>query len=265
MKKIIFLLSLLTLSFGTQSAKAWGDWGHHISAYIAEKHLTPKAKERCQHYLQHSLPHYSSWQDYWRYSPPFEAMHYWHQNFIDKDFNTIGHKGVISRDAIPQIERIVKEMGKGRYKKMNDSLVTVNLKLLIHMISDIHCPSHVDYPKDAGFKGAPIYIKGKRFGRHHFWDDSPRLLHPKWKADNFVEACDTYDKKQIKRVCKGTPSDWARENAHNMVVTYDCWEKGDDLRKMPKEQVEVIDNLVNEQLRKGAYRLAAVLNNIFKN
>ena len=263
--KRIFNLMLLCVALGvSHSAMAWGGWGHHITAYIAEKHLTPEAKEKCQHYLKHNLPHYSSWQDYWRHSKPFEEIHHWHMNYVDENFVAIGSQGDVTRDATYQIERIANIMKNGNYKNMPDSLVAVNLKLLIHMVGDMHCPSHVAYPKEMGLKSRSVLNKGKQIKRHTFWDGAPQYLHPKWKADKFLEVCDTYNEKQIKKVCKGTALRWGMENGANMVKTYECWEDGDDLKSMPKEQIEVIDELVIGQLRKGGYRLASVLNNIFK-
>jgi len=123
---LIVVLSLVSI-LSVQNAKAWGGWGHHISTFIAEKHLTPEANEKCQHYLKHSLPHYSSWQDYWRHSDPFKEISYWHSSYINKKKKVTGHKNIITRDAVTQIERIVKEMEKGKYHNLSDSMVTVNL------------------------------------------------------------------------------------------------------------------------------------------
>ena len=121
--KRIFNLMLLFVALGvSHSAMAWGGWGHHITAYIAEKHLTPEAKEKCQHYLKHNLPHYSSWQDYWRHSKPFEEIHHWHMNYVDENFVAIGSQGDVTRDATYQIERIANIMKNGNYKnKRNKS------------------------------------------------------------------------------------------------------------------------------------------------
>lgn len=41
------------------------------------------------------------------------------------------------------IIRIQKKMKK--YNKMQDSLVRDNLKYLIHLVGDMHCPSHTRY------------------------------------------------------------------------------------------------------------------------
>ncbi|MBR5807179.1 MAG: S1/P1 Nuclease, partial [Alistipes sp.] len=78
--KISIILLALIATMSVQKAMAWATWGHHVTAYIAEKHLTPEAKAKCEHYLQHSLPHFSSWQDYWRNSHPFKEITHWHMN-----------------------------------------------------------------------------------------------------------------------------------------------------------------------------------------
>ena len=264
MKKTLSIIALaLVAIMSVQSAKAWGGWGHHITTYIAEKHLTEEANEKCRHYLNQRLPHYSSWQDYWRHSDPFKETSYWHSSYVDKNYNIVGYKGNITRDATYQIERIVKEMEKGKYKQMSDSLVAVKLKLLIHMVPDMHCPCHIGYAKELGLKGGSIYVNGKKVGRHKFWDGAPMRMHPKWKADRFVQAYDTYSVKQQKKICKGTPTKWGVQNARKMVKIYHIWEPGTEFKELSKEQRQQIDDILREQLAYGGYRLANILNQIF--
>ena len=261
--KLSIILLVLIATMSVQKAMAWGTWGHHITAYIAEKHLTPQAKEKCEHYLKHSLPHYSSWQDYWRHSKPFNEIHHWHMNYVGTNLRTIGSKGDVTRDAVTQLNRIIGEMEKGKYHNMSDSMVIVNLKLLIHMVGDMHCPCHVGYPKELGLKGTSMYVKGKKYDRHKFWDASPELMHPKWRLDNYLKACDTYSPKEIKKIQKGNPTKWGLENAKKMQATYTYWEKKAELTKISKEQRKQINDTMYEQLVYGGYRLAGVLNSIF--
>jgi hypothetical protein len=89
-------------------------------------------------------------------------------------------------------------------------------------------------------------------------------MHPKWNADKFLKAYDTYSPKQIKKISKGTPTKWSKQNATKMVQTYYIWEKGQDFAKLSKEQRKQIDETIHEQLAYAGYRLAAMLNNIFK-
>ena len=181
----------------------------------------------------------------------------------DKNYDVIGYKEDKTRDAAYQVDRITKEMLKGKYKNMSDSLVAVNLKLLIHMVGDMHCPSHACYTKDFGYKGHSIYIKGKKIGRHKFWDAGPQYMHPKWKADDYLKACDTYSPKQIKKISKGNVYKWSVDNAKREVVMFDFWERHEELTKMSKERRERINDLMYQQLAYAGYRLAATLNRLF--
>ena len=268
MKKISILILACIATMGVQRAMAWGGRGHHIVAYIAEQHLTPEANAKCREYLQFSLPHYSSWQDYWRNSDPFKEIHHWHMNRVNKSFKTVGIKGDVSREAVTQIDRIVKEMSGGKYKQMSDSLVQVNLKLLIHMVGDMHCPCHMEYSKDfreaKGYKKNSILVKGKKYDYHKFWDAAPALMHPTWDLYKYREVCDTYSEKEIKKiVCKGNVYKWSKENAKREVVMFDFWTRHEELSKMSKEKKERINDLMHTQLAYAAYRLATTLNMIF--
>jgi hypothetical protein len=262
-KKLSILIVALVASMSIQSAMAWSSWGHHISAYIAEKHLTPEAKAQCEHYLKHKLPHHSSWQDHWRHSDPFKESSYWHSSYVNTKYEVVGYKEDETRDAAYQVDRIVKEMNNGQYKNMSDSLVAVNLKFLIHLVGDMHCPSHVVHTKDFGLRGHSIYMKGKKVPRHSFWDRAPMYMHPKWNADHFVKAYDTYTAKEIKKICKGNAFKWSAQNGRNIIKTYGYWEKGTEFKELSKEQRKQIEETLHEQLAFAGYRLAAVLNKIF--
>ena len=263
-RKISIVLIAIVATMGVQRAMAWGGQGHRISAYIAEQHLTPEAKAKCQHYLKHSLPYFASWMDYWRTIEPFRDITYWHSCTVDEDFRPVGKAGHPERDAVYQTERIMKEMCKGKYKELSDSMIMVNLKVLVHMVPDMHCPSHTVYPKSMGKKVGPMMVKGQKYPMHKFWDASPYILHPKWTVQRYAKAVDTYSPKEIKKIQKGTATKWGIENGHTMEASYTLWEGGDEFTKISKEQHRAIEEHTYEALAKGGYRLAAVLNTIFK-
>ena len=63
MKKAFLLLALTAFCF-VQNALAWGKSGHDAVAYIAETHLTKKAKTHLDKYLDgRSMVYYASWLD----------------------------------------------------------------------------------------------------------------------------------------------------------------------------------------------------------
>ena len=264
MKTLKILAALLLSLSVSQSTLAWGKWGHAISAYIAEQHLTEKANSECQRYLKHSLPYFASWQDHWRYCDGFEEVCTAHAHYVNVDFSLRG-KGSPDRDPVTRIDKITREMEKGQYKNMPDSIVAMNIKLLIHMVADMHCPGHITYHPDSNYPvKMKIGIKGKPMARHKFWDNAPAILHPKWKLERFCKEYDTYTDKQIKKICKGTPYKWGDVAAREMVKTFDYWKDGQSYKSLSKEKREAIENLTHETLAVGGYRLAAVLNRIFK-
>ena len=169
------------------------------------------------------------------------------------------------RDPVSRIDKIMKEMEKGQYLNMPDSIVAMNLKLLIHMTTDMHCPGHVTYPKEMNFPMKKVIKVGnKKYVRHKFWDGAPMILHPKWRIEQFAKAYDTYSAKEIKKFCKGDTYKWGYANARKMVETFDYWDENEDLKKMSKEKRQVIEDMTHKQLAVGGYRLAYILNRIFK-
>ena len=257
------MLLLLTL-FVSQNALAWGSWGHSVVAYIAEKHLTEEAKTQCQHYLKHTLPYYSSWQDHWRYIPEFVDICNGHMSYVNKDLQIIGRDGDITFDAVTRLEQHIDFLNNGKYRNHPDSIVALRLKLIIHTAGDMHCPSHIGYSKDCGLKGHSMLIRGKKVARHTFWDRLPQILHPMWKLENFAEGYDTYNPKQIKKICKGDPTKWGLYNARKMVETYSYWDRGQKFEELSAEQHHMMEDLVHEQIAAAGYRLAHILNTIFK-
>ena len=84
MKKTLFLLSAaLILCF--DSAFGWGKMGHDAIAYIAECHLTPKAKKTIEKYIGTSIVHYASWMDAYRFEPQYAHTSLWHTAWVDEN------------------------------------------------------------------------------------------------------------------------------------------------------------------------------------
>ena len=264
MKKIITSVIALVALFGVQSAKAWGTWGHHAVAFIAEKHLTPEAKEKCQHYLKHNLPHYSSWQDYWRHSDPFKEISFWHSSYVNKKFDVIGYKEDETRDAAYQVARITKEMSKGKYKNMSASLVAVNLKLLIHMVGDMHCPMHAGRLSDRGGNGTRVMWFRNETSLHSVWDSKMIDSARQWSYSEWCEQLDRKSRKYRKEIVKGDYEDWFMKTVEEAAKLYDYVEStGEIVPSLSYQFVYDFTPLLEEQLLNAGYRLAYVLNEIF--
>ena len=253
--KFLLILTAATL-LASSSAKAWGGFGHTIVAYTAEQYLTPEAKAKCEQYLGHSVPYCASWMDYWRAIPPYKESTHWHVCHADENNNLVQDK---DRCAALQITRLCKELKN--YSKLPAEQVELDLKLLIHMVGDMHCPSHIVYtPK---VKNNNIRVKGKKLNRHTFWDSSPAIFYPKLDAEKYFNHFEVATDKQIKRYCKGTPEAWAMTQAAIMRRTYELYEDGAEYTKLPLEVRNEMIQLTNDNIFKAGYRLAYLLNKIF--
>ena len=270
MKKGILTLLVAIFALGASfEAKAWGTVAHHAAVYIAQQNLTPTTKREIRKYLDHTLTYYATWMDHYRCTVPYEPLDWWHNVAVDDKNNIVeldGHSGYV------QSTRIIKEMKD--YKNLPDSVVALNIKLLTHMVVDLHCPSHNRYlapPFDwKKPQWAPGYSQGIRFkyngkkqGYHGFWDNSPALFHKGWSCETFNEKLGNLGPKQVKKVCKGILTDWVKQSVRDNRASFKYIVAGEDFAKIPKEQHDEMVALADRQLQLAGYRLAYVLNNIF--
>lgn len=265
MRKILVAVAALVMLVGVQSAKAWGGFGHSAIVYVAEQHLTPEAKAKCRYYLRHTLPYYASWMDQWRTIPEFKSVNNPHSIKAKADGRTIDWGGNPKGRAMGHLVNMMAELGNGKYKNLPDSLVRQRLINLVHYLPDLHCPVHVGFPKET----YPQYRysllkKGKEFKYHTFWDGSPAYKRKKWTLERYAETVDHVTPKQAKKWVKGTYDDWASDIIRQAHRCYAITPEGTDITKMTKEQQAQVLELADEMAMKAAYRLAFILNTLFK-
>lgn len=261
--KALKIAIIIVALFSTGKVLAWENIGHAVIAYNAEQLLDPEVKAKCRHYLKATLPFYATWMDQARSIEPYTVCDKWHSTNIDAKFKVV--VGSPTTGAY-HIERIRKEMANGGYKTMSDSLVKINLQYLIHMVGDHHCPVHVRWSK----KDHPTFHyslrnKGKKRSYHGFWDGAIAFRRYRWTAEKHYENMIRLSPGRAKKMQKGTAYDWTQETAD--VARKQCFAampEGTEISKMKPEDVEVVHAIVDKQVQRAAYRLAGVLNEIFK-
>ena len=260
--KTILAVVAIVLFAGTQSVQAWNGYGHSCAAYIAEQHLTPEAKAKCEHYLQHSFVFYASWMDQWRYIDPYKATSDWHTIYVENEKWRLEVDR--TKSAHYQTERIWNELKD--YKNLPDSLVRQNLIYLIHMVPDFHCPVHTFFRSKSVHMARRYTLlnKGKKFSHHTFWDRSPGLKREKWTMERYAKEVDVLSSKQVKKYQKGNVLKWANEAVKEANLVYEITPAGTEITELSKEQIAEIHKLSDRMILKGAYRLAYIVNDIFK-
>ena len=254
----------LCLAFLSWEAMAWSSHTHNTIGHIAEQHLTPEAKAKCHHYLRHTLAYHATWQDAVAFSEEYAASRFWHGVRYDAKNRYQYREG---NNSVTQICRIFNEMRDGGYHKLSDSAIVVNLKFLIHMVGDMHCPSHNYYDDDPDprYKRFSILNKGKKVHWHKFWDGAANAyLRKGWNCEDYVKKLDKLSEKEIAKICKGTTEQWAKQNGKDMREPFSLLIPHIEFKDMPAENVNRMRDLVDLQILRGGYRLAHLINEIFK-
>lgn len=257
MKKNFFLLAAVLLCVcGT--AFGWGKTGHYAIAYIAECNLTPRAKKNIGKYLDgRSIVYYASWMDAVRATEPYRATSKWHGFDADAECRYVPRPA--EGDAVLGIEDAMEKL-RG-YRRQDDSTVRVAICCLVHLVGDMHCPTHVKYPWYSSFK---FELNGRKCAFHGFWDTEALELNHRWGYEDYRYQLDRCPKSERRALAAGTPREWAAENARNCRVIYDWIKPGDTLDKArASAYLMTVQPLAEAQVLKAGYRLARILNEIF--
>ena len=285
MRKSIVGALLMVMLLSSNSVLAWGRWAHSFIAYVAEQHLTPEAKALTNKYLGSSIIDHSSWMDDVRkpvrnpkhpehaYYMGWEHTLAWHMVTADKDLK-LSDKRAWNNDGdlVPNLKVCIENLRN--HRNLTDSAVVVNLKCVIHMVEDMHCPSHVYYTEfpDCFRKPGEKYrydlfavkYEGRPTTYHSVWDGLSILeIYPEYgkEFEPFRKKIDRKSPKQMAKMCEGTIEDWALETARDCRVIYE-WKRPDD--DVDRKFLLKHQDLTKQQCLRSAYRLAHVLNECLK-
>ncbi|MBQ8837687.1 MAG: S1/P1 nuclease [Bacteroidales bacterium] len=268
MKKLIFIIiAILMLDF--TSAYGWGAKGHDVVAAIAEQNLTPKAKRKIGKLLDgKSIVYYSSWMDniqnspYWEYG--YNKTKTWHYANVDKGLTYETMSKNPDGDVVEALERLTSEM-MNNYDNLTDSMRVDYLKMIVHMVGDLHCPMHAGRLSDRGGNRAKVVWFREETNLHSVWDSKMIESARKWSYTEWCDNLDRKNRKYRKEVSKGSYEDWFDNTVEDAARIYEYVESSGEIVPVLSYQfVYDFSHLLEEQLLNAGYRLAYVLNTIFK-
>ena len=171
----MFSLSGAMVAF---SAFAWGQKGHDVTAYIAEKHLTPAAARVVDSIFDgRSLVYWSNWLDNASHTPEYAYTKTWHYNNVDKGETYETRKPAPDGDAITALRYCIAILDNRANGSENKATA---LKMLCHILGDIHQPMHMGRSTDAGGNTIKLKYFGRDTNLHSIWDNAmPESAH-KW-------------------------------------------------------------------------------------
>jgi len=258
-KKMLLVLAIIYLPV---KSMAWGTEGHRIAGLIAQSYLTPKARAAVQAILgDTSIAIASNWGDFIKSDPAYNYLYNWHFIDLDKTYTYPELQVYLNHDttvnAYTKLNFLVAELKK---KDLAAEKKLLYLRMLIHIVEDIHQPLHVGHTSDKGGNDIKVTWIGNPSNLHSVWDsgliDSQQLSYTEYAmAINFTTAA------QRAQWQKEPISQWIFESNQIAGKIYDEVKSGDTLNGYKYNFTHIA--VVNRQLLKAGVRLAGVLNQIF--
>ena len=223
-------------------------------AYIAETHLTKRAKAVIERYLGHSIVYDASWMDDYRAEPGYEMTNWWHVDYGKGEPTKDAAGNPLEPNVLRELNRAIERLRD--YRNLDDSTVVVNLRYVIHLVGDMHCPSHVNYQQSR----MRVLFYGVDTQYHALFDGGILDRKHRWGYMEYKHQLDRYSRREREALAAGTPDDWFAESRRECAVIYDWAAPGD---KLGLSFCNKAIGLLDHQLIKASYRLAKVLNELF--
>lgn len=241
---------------------AWGMQGHRIVGEIAYSYLTPKAKAVIQNILgTESLAMASNWADFIKSDSNYNYLSQWHYTNFEDGLNYTAFKNVLQHDTIAdaytKLYFIIKQL---KNKNLPHDKKVMYLRLLVHIVGDIHQPLHMGRKEDQGGNAIKVVWFSEQTNLHSVWDDK-LVDFQKLSYTEYTAAINHTTAAQRQQWQSSPISQWLFESYQTSRKIY-------DEIKEPDQKLGFRYNFdhiqtVNQQLLKAGVRLAGLLNKIF--
>ncbi len=250
---VVALLSYLP-SFG------WGQKGHDVVAYIAECNLTPEAYQKVVKKLgNHSLVYYANWLDNASYSDQYRYTKTWHYANVDEGYTYDTMPKNEKGDVVTAINGIIAEIKSGKLSAEQES---VRLRMLIHLVGDIHCPMHAGHLSDRGGNSVMVKFFNKETKLHSLWDTALVEAAHKWSYTEWEQQLNRYcTAEQKQKLAQGEAVDWLNESH---AIATEIYKATPEKSKVSYDYIAYYAPVIEKRLLSGGLRLARILNELYK-
>ena len=263
MKRVLVVAIAFMMVAG--SASAFAPFGHHTIAALADKYLTDKAKSEVQAILKSDMIKHSNWLNSLRKQEGKEHTKDWHFFVLDANGKSTT---TAENDGVVQLEKAI-EVLRNRANNSEEG-VAVALKTVIHLEGDIHCLSHihiegVEATKDFEFKNWNE-LEGKERKDwnskwYNVWERTYINRYTFFTPQYYANDIDIYARDKRAEYEKGTPRFWAENSGEDVVRALKDFNTG---AIVPITVNHTYEFNHTKCMAKAAYRLAALLNEIFQ-
>jgi len=256
MKIAILIFSALFLFNYSSHSSKWGQIGHYVTGEIAEYHMTEKTRERVNEILGNvSIPLATVWMDDIRSDPSYDYTNTWHWATIPDGLTYEEAEQDDGGDIIWALETLISELKQGGLSAEEER---DKLRMVMHMVGDIHQPLHVGTGEDRGGNDVRVQWMGGNSNLHRVWD-SDIIQSLEMSYTELAREINRATPDQIRKWQQSTIRDWAYESMSYRDRIYDL---PDNMRLGYPYRFYNVD-IIYKRLLQAGIRLAGVLNEIY--
>tara|TARA_B100001109_G_C18854517_1_gene470977 strand:+ start:1009 stop:1773 length:765 start_codon:yes stop_codon:yes gene_type:complete len=253
MRKTFSFNLLLIISV---SCFGWGQTGHRVVAKVAQNHLSKKAQKAIHQLMGHeSLVEASTWMDDIKSDNNYDHTHAWHYVTIPDGQHYHAVEKSEKGDAFEAIERMIQIL---KDESADQKSQVEALRMLVHLVGDIHQPLHVGNGEDRGGNDVKINWFYDKSNLHRIWDSE--MIESKQFSYSELSTLIDHPKEELDGLYYNTDiNQWITEAMNLRPQVYEIGEKDYLSYEYMYENWET----VKIQLHKAGVRLAAILNDIY--
>lgn len=252
----------LLLALNAAPAWSWGPLGHRIIARIAAREAGSKARSRLSFYIGRdvAIEDAALWANDLQTERPETAR--WHfiqipPNAMELDLKQQCPEGECITVKVREFE------GIARLGIRDRSEIEEAVKLLLHLVGDLHQPLHAGYAEDQGGKSIPVVLDGRAMSLYDAWDSA---LVERLGTDDAAIAerlIQNTTSEQRQRWCRGNLRDWTWET-HLLAarLAYGALPSGSP-KTLGSDYLIQANEVVETQLKKAGVRLAKILDQVW--
>lgn len=252
-----YILVFLILSQTLLASEDWGQNGHRTVGETANQHIKSKARKKIDKILNgQSIADASTYADEIKSDRAYDQYKPWHYANIPFDQTYSQAEKNPQGDIVSGIEECIQQLKSG---ELNLEKEQFYLRMLIHLVGDMHQPLHFGLKEDKGANDFKVKWFNKPSNLHRVWDtqmiESYNMSYTEL-TDNLPEL----SKSEIESIKSGTLLDWVEENRE---LTRKVYKSADLDENLSYRYMYDWFGVAKTQMKKAGIRLAVILNDIY--
>ncbi|HTN19254.1 MAG TPA: S1/P1 nuclease [Pelobium sp.] len=248
--------------FGAFLLISWGVTGHRSIAKIAENHLSTKTKVAVKAILgDEEMPMVSTFADEIRSNPKYREQGSWHYINLPENLNYSEFVKALKSDTSANVyNALLKMVAELKNKKTIKEERLFALKMVIHLVGDLHQPMHVSRAEDEGGNKIKLRFNYKQSNLHSIWD-SGLIEYNGLTFTEMATALDNVSDAKIKEWQSDELTKWLFESYQ---ISAKLYKEIEGKASLDYNYYPQHSKIYKERIQKAGIRLAGLLNEIYR-